>query len=241
MKHQCTAWAIAWILALTILSPAVHADWLVTQDGSRLETQGEWRVEGRRVIFTLANGTLSAMRLSEVDLEKSRAATEEASRPPKEPVAEDPKAPKPEPILVLTNKDIPKATLDAEQEPQDNGGAPSASAGLRVIDWNLQPYEGGVILIGRLENGTRGLLSGIRLRVEVRNEEDEVLARASSTLAQESLVSGGITVFRARFAGFQELPGTPHFVMTAPGLETPDESAAGAESENGDGGDNGAP
>lgn len=68
MRHQGAARAIAWILALAIMSPAVHADWLVTQDDSRLETQGEWRVEGRRVIFTLANGTLSAMRLSEVDL-----------------------------------------------------------------------------------------------------------------------------------------------------------------------------
>ena len=31
----------------------------MTRDGARIETKGAWKVDGRRVLFTLPNGTLS--------------------------------------------------------------------------------------------------------------------------------------------------------------------------------------
>lgn len=73
--------AIRWVLLfLVLLAPAVAADWLVTQEGARVETKGPWKVKGRIVVFTSSKGRLSSMRLAEVDLAASAAATEEAVR-----------------------------------------------------------------------------------------------------------------------------------------------------------------
>ncbi len=73
--------AIRWVLLfLVLLAPAVAADWLVTQEGARVETKGPWKVKGRTVVFTSSKGRLSSMRLAEVDLDASAAATEEAVR-----------------------------------------------------------------------------------------------------------------------------------------------------------------
>ena len=202
------------LFAAHFTSQSAAADWLVTRDGGRVETKGEWRVEGRRVLFTLPNGTLSAMRVSEVDLDASRAATEEAKQPPKpdEVAVEEPK---PEPVLVLTNKDIPRAVDNSAAEYGDDRGATSSGPALRVIEWNEEPGDGGVRVIGRLENGTDQSHSGIGLRVEVRNDDGEVLATSSATVTRETLIAGGITAFEARFPGYSELPGQPTFVVTS--------------------------
>lgn len=96
-----------WWLALTLVAaatPAVtRADWLVTREGARVETRGAWEVRGRTVVFTRPEGTLSSMRLGEVDLEASRAATEAAIAPPPPAPAED--KPRP-PVLTLTDEDV---------------------------------------------------------------------------------------------------------------------------------------
>ena len=54
--------ACAAALAVGFTAGAAHADWLVTRDGARIETKGAWKVDGRRVVFTMPNGTLSALR-----------------------------------------------------------------------------------------------------------------------------------------------------------------------------------
>ena len=222
-----------------LIAAGTSADWLVTVDGSRIETKGEWEVDGRRVVFTLPNGTLSAMRASEVDLEASRAATEEANRPPDEAADDQREKPKPEPVLVLTNKDIRRAT--AESETDDGNVSPSESRqqAIRVVEWNVESGEGGLRVVGRLENGSDRLQSGIRMRIEVRNDEGELMAAASSTVTRETLVAGGITSFTARFSGFAELPGSPTFLIDtlesrrdqsdSPGLE-PEDPAGSADS-----------
>lgn len=227
--RSCLCLAQLSVLSLgswSLVATPAGADWLVTHDGSRVETDGEWRVEGRRVLFTLPNGTLSALRLSEVDVDASRAATEEAKNPPQEEAVEAAaEKEKPTPVLVLTDKDIPKAS--SETEASDQGAADSGpdAPALRVLEWNVQPGDGGLMLIGRVENGTSGLQSGIRLRVDVRNDEGEVLATASSTLTQDRLVAGGISVFRARFPGFDELPGEPSFVIDSAESRQAEDSA----------------
>lgn len=99
------------LVALVLLAglgfvEAVTADVLVTTDGATIETKGPWKVDGRLVRFTLPDGALSSMRLSEVDLEASETATAEAAAP--KPAKED--EPEPEeraPVLVLTDADIP--------------------------------------------------------------------------------------------------------------------------------------
>jgi glutaredoxin len=81
------------------------ADWLVTRDGHRIETDGPWKVKGRMVVYTDTRGTLSSLRLDELDLEASEAAGEEPESPP--PAVEQ--AEERAPVLVLTNEDISPA------------------------------------------------------------------------------------------------------------------------------------
>ena len=89
----------------------------MTRDGARIETKGAWKVEGRRVLFTLPNGTLSMIRTDEVDLDQSALVTTQAKEAPAAPVpaAQEKK----EPVLRLTEKDIPPmsaAAMEAEAE-----------------------------------------------------------------------------------------------------------------------------
>ena len=116
-------------IALVAFSAApVAADWLVTQEGDRIETDGPWKVDGRRVVFTLPNGSLSMMRLSEVDLPASEAATADALRPP-EPVEAEPEVEeRPEPVLVLTNDDIGEGEGAPAAAVTEGEAATSASA-----------------------------------------------------------------------------------------------------------------
>ncbi len=53
----------------------VSADWLVYRDGTRLETVGEWKIDGKHVVFSLPNGMLSTVKLEELNLDASRELT----------------------------------------------------------------------------------------------------------------------------------------------------------------------
>jgi hypothetical protein len=88
------------VLLILIGVPAA-ADWLVTREGSRIETRGAWKIKNQLVVFTLPSGELSSLRLSEVDLAASEAATEVAKAPPEAAVAESRK-----PRLVVTNETV---------------------------------------------------------------------------------------------------------------------------------------
>ncbi|KAB2962205.1 MAG: hypothetical protein F9K16_09710, partial [Thermoanaerobaculia bacterium] len=65
--------------ALLVAAGPARADWLVTTDGGLIETKGPWKVDGRRVVFHLPNGTLSSVRADEVDLDRSAAETARAA------------------------------------------------------------------------------------------------------------------------------------------------------------------
>lgn len=154
--------------ALAFTAPA---DVLVMQDGSRVETKGAWEVKGRQVLFTLPNGTLSAVRLSEVDLDASQAATEAANRPPESEADADggAEAEPREPVLVLTNEDIGAgpSQLDADETPADEDEAAS-SGGLVVAEWSYEPAGVDPVyqLTGRLENRTGLVVENIQLYVD---------------------------------------------------------------------------
>ena len=83
---------------------AADADVLVTRHGRQIQTDGPWEVKGRQILFTSPEGTLSSVRLSEIDLEASELAT----HPPAPVESDEDEAPRvvKEPVLVLTDKDI---------------------------------------------------------------------------------------------------------------------------------------
>ncbi len=107
-------WILCW-LACVMGAAAAQADWLVTRAGERIETEGGWQVKGRMVVFTQLGGTLSSIRLSEVDLDASREATAgaaEAAARPSEP-APAPAAPR-KATRVITTDDVGAGTPGAE-------------------------------------------------------------------------------------------------------------------------------
>ena len=125
--------ALALALACAWLATPAAGDWLVTRDGTRLETTGPWQVKGRQVIFTRPGGALAALRLADVDLEASAAATE-ASRA----AAAAPPAPPPDsgeverrpPVMVLTNADLPSGdTGSGERDDGDEDGEEDGEEG----------------------------------------------------------------------------------------------------------------
>ena len=129
---------LRWMLPLlaVVVSLPASADWLVLESGEEVETRGEWRVEGRRVVYTSERGTLSSVRLTGVDVDASRELTskkkQEAMAPPTAAVEEAGA----EPVLVLTDADFPiqeEATPPpiegGEEVPELEGDAAVLAAG----------------------------------------------------------------------------------------------------------------
>ena len=124
-----------------------NGDVLVTADGTSIQTDGPWEVKGRQVVFTSEDGRLSALRLSEVDLEASHAATELQKNPPAPaPPPADVEQPRREPVLVLTNDDIGRA---AERGPVDFSHVTATSSIRAVIEVHGCGYEVSAALNGQ--------------------------------------------------------------------------------------------
>lgn len=95
---------------------AALAEVLLLKDGSRVETRGAFEVKGRRVLFHDTQGRLVALRLDEVDLDGSRAASQPAPAAAAGTEKTAPAAkPKREPVLVLTDRDV--AHVDPDDVP----------------------------------------------------------------------------------------------------------------------------
>lgn len=60
---------------LFLVAATAQADWLVLQNGERLETRGTWTVKGKQIVYTAPDKSLRSLRLSEVDLEASHRAS----------------------------------------------------------------------------------------------------------------------------------------------------------------------
>lgn len=230
---------------ISLMAVPCAAEWLVTRDGARIEIKGPWKVEGRRVIFTLPNGTLSAMRASEIDFE----ASEEASRPappPPPPAAPTTPPPRPEPVLVLTNKDIPQADLGDPDAPPRPEVLPSIAdrEPVQVINWQRIDAEEGVELRGTVRNTGSSVAANISVRAEVKDEDGEVVGTGNAFLGNSSLVSGRSTTFRIVLPEVDDFTGDPSFTVSSSRLTiggaAVERGAAGEEDEGAAGGAAGA-
>lgn len=195
--------------ALVAAGGPAAADWLVMKDGSRLETRGVWKVDGRRVVFTLPNGTLSAIRTDEIDLDASAAATAQAVEAA-QAAAAPPPAPRPlgEPILRLTEKDIPPMT-GAGSEPAAEGeeaeGAPQV-AGLQVANWEKVQAAGGegVEIFGSIRNSGTVNVTSPSILVMIYGEDGGLLATNEGTINGGAIAPGGSVNFRVAFPGLPD-------------------------------------
>ena len=210
MKMWKTA---SWVVAAgLLLAPMAEAEWLVMKDGSRVETQEGWRIEGKKGVFTSARGTLSMMRLSEVDMAATEAANIERAVP--EPVRRE--SPTAEPVLVLTDADIPK--FQTEEVGEDGQPLPSVAdrEPVQVVEWTHYEMEsGGLEVRGTIRNTGRYLASKIAVAAQIKEDDGELLSEATAFLSTETLLAGDVTNFRMIFPDLDVLYGAPQFLVTS--------------------------
>lgn len=205
MKRQGSTLAgrLAVLAALSgLASLPASADWLVTRQGAKVETKGPWQVKGKLVVFHLSDGSLSSMRLAEVDLDASRKATEEALRAKAE--AEEAKgrpAEKKAPVLVVTDKDVrhvDPATVSAAAAT----GEAAVVDSLAVSNWDRapDPGDGHVVITGTItNNATNTTATGISLTVVLVDEAGNPLGTAQAIVTSNVLPPGQQSGFRAEF------------------------------------------
>lgn len=186
-------------VALAAAAAPAAGDWLVTQDGARIETKGPWKVEGRRVVFTAPNGTLSAIAAAEVDLDRSAAETERVRLAAVAPPPPEPE--KREPVLRLTEKDLPPVEL----APEGEGTAPAAAPAspLEVVSWERSenPATDGVEIFGTLRNGGVNAVTSPTLLVTLHDEDGGLIATADATVNAGAIPVGRTANFRVAFPG----------------------------------------
>ena len=241
-RPQAGLVAIAMLLAL----PATAvADWLVTQDGARIETKGPWQVKGRQVVFTLPNGTLSAMRVSEVDLDASTAATQAANNPAPAAASQAPRAePARDPVLVLTNKNVAAAAIPPAAE--EGGGAseaqaqprprPPGSAAVDVVTWESRDSQDvdGLEIVGTLRNSGVEIATNINVSVTVVDQERAPLYETTAFLRSSGLAPGRSTTFRALLPGIYTLFEDPIFDVQSGAITVQGPSDPAGQQADGD-------
>lgn len=208
--------AAGMLAALLAAAPPADADVLVTRDGERLETRGPWKVKGRLVVFTTADGQLASMRFADLDLEASREATAAAQEPPAKEAAERrEEPPRQSSGRRITNADIgpgqgppPPAVDESETddgEGGDDGGEDAADRGevqreLAVlgIERTFAP-DGYAVVRGTVRNTSAEPAAGISLTIHLHNVDGGVSGTAEADLGARALQPGAETSFVAEF------------------------------------------
>lgn len=215
--------SICVLLALGMGLP-LSADWLVTRDGARIETLEQWEVRHGTVVFTTPKGTLSSMRLAEIDLAASEAATLKAKEPPPPP----PPVIRPQPVLVLTTKDVGLGQLvepeaegaDAEDRTTSSAGAattPAAQVPVEVTNWEKEDVFdiNGYWLVGRVRNNGGEPVHDLVLTITLFNTDLEQLGKTAAQLGSTFLRENDSTTFRAVFQDTADFAGEPRFHIAA--------------------------
>jgi hypothetical protein len=200
-----------WLLVAAALAAApAAADWLVMKDGGRIETKGTWTVEGRRVLFTQPNGTLSVLRADDVDLDQSAAVTAaeaETARKAALPEPPPPASTRP-PVLRLTEKDIPPSPEEGATSGEETTSESRAAAGdLGVASWQKVQNASAesVEVFGSIKNSGENNITAPSILVMIYDEEGGLLATNEGTINSGMIGPGQTANFRVAF------PGVPDF------------------------------
>lgn len=211
LPEKCAEFAVGGVLWFAVgmlcLAPAARGDWLVTREGSSIETRGPWEVRGRLLVFTLPDGKLASMRVSEVDLEASERATREAKAGPREPKKVEP--PPKQAVVSLTDNDFSRGPLDAADTEAPEGAADGASAPAaetsgsepKVASWQRvdDPVDGHVVITGTLQNPSRSAATDLGVTVRLYDDEGEMITERPAILSVQAMAPGGRGTFRAEF------------------------------------------
>ena len=243
------------LVAASLLASPAASDWLVTRDGSRIETLGPWQVKGSQVVFTLPGGRLSALRAADVDLEASGLATRAAASAAEAAEAAAEPAPRTRsrrPVRAFTNDNLtrrpdagpegdPVAAEDdpevAEAEPEagDSAADPDHEP-VEIVSWESREDADGLEIVGTLRNTGADFAAAIQLAVTVAGDEDEPPYSTRAFLESSALAPGARTDFRALLPGIFFLPEDPSFSIRSQGFTVAAPSPASEESGDSDGG-----
>lgn len=201
-----TTVAVVLIAALAAIFPAAsaRADWLVTNDGERIETDGPWELKGRLLIFTRTDGSLSSIRASEIDLEASEAATAEAKAAAMAPPVVEEPVYRPS-VMSLTEKDLPPVGRPRTDETSSDTAAPSdtaaAAQGLQITSAQdaSQPGSERLEFFGTVRNSSAETMIGVRVTVMLYDEQDQLVAQQEARVSSRALASNQSLSFRALF------------------------------------------
>ena len=176
---------LALAAAMLALAGPASADWLVLEDGQRIETRGAWEQKGSRVLYTAVSGALVSVRASEVDFEASEAATNPPPPAPAAAAGRAPAAPR-APVLVLDDSSVGRATGASSSGSPDAAEAgaaePADSQALRIVSWEeaTSSADDGLRFTGVVENTTDHFAVLVAIDVVVRGTAgSENRARAS--------------------------------------------------------------
>jgi hypothetical protein len=208
MQQNRTTAAVlaAALLALTAAAPAT-ADWLVTREGGRVETKGPWKVKGKLVVFTLSDGKLSSLRATEVDLDASRQATEEAvaaAAAAQAAPAAEPAKPR-EAKVVLTDESFrrtapPAPAADPGEEKKEEEAAGEAEPGkLSIASWERSSSARNVVISGTVRNDAPSDATAVQVTVLLYDETGKLLVTGDAVLSSTILPAGQSGSFEANF------------------------------------------
>lgn len=227
--------------SLWLAAPApAAADWLVTRDGGKVETQGAWKVQGKRIVFTAKDGTLASLRLAEVDLDASRQATSAAVQAQEERSAQA-AAPQKKSVRVLTDKDFPK-TVPPAAEGADPAAAPAApgtagasppvqSSALKVADWKQErDAEHDLMKIsGLVRNTGPDLATAVQVTILLYDDGGGLLATQQAALDTRTLQPGQGTSFQAEIPAINGFASAKFDVRSIPLVKRPAPAEDGSQ------------
>ena len=235
-------WLAVLVLGVAIASP-LAADWLVTQDGARIETKGPWKVKRNQVIFTLPNGTLSALRKSEVDLDASAVATANAKQAPAEAAraAAEEKPERRSSVAVFNNKNIGRAAESPSEErraPAQKKAKAKSDSPVVLVSWDQRDSSDGegLEIIGSVRNEGSSLAANIRVQVTVLDNTGAEIFETTAFMRSTGLMPGRSTTFRALLPGIFTLFTDPRIEVEAGDIElssaSPEDIKAAEGEEN---------
>lgn len=194
------------LLAGGTAGPAA-ADWLVTKEGAKVETQGAWTVKGKLVVFKTPDGKLASLRVADVDLDASRNATEEAVAAQAQAAAEPEKKPveRKKSVRVITDKDVRQAgPAAAPGSPEAAAQGPTSGPGIVVENWrqDRDAEDGHVVINGSLQNASGATTVDLKLQVMLYDESGSLMVTNQAAIASAALPPGDKVIFKADFPGY---------------------------------------
>lgn len=198
----------SWLALAVLIAPSVYGDWLVTNDGASIEIKGGWEVQGKAVTFSLPNGTYSSMRLSDIDLDASKALTTKAVE---ESAQKDALPAKRKATVVITDDDVFNPPSGPEPLIVDADGDAATEATqtaevtsrveLEVTDWQerVDSTTASLEITGTVQNPSPNPITNIAIDVRLYDEEGNLLTKRLARPDQSFLGPGASTGFIALF------------------------------------------